>query len=121
MSYADVGRVRRRGGEVTGQQVGHLRSGRISHGGAHPPSAPVAGDPRGAHHPGHPLVVDPLGIGGAVVELSGDPRRTVGVVLGVHRPDTRLQILVSGGFGGPGIGGGQPGVERPTRDLNDLA
>ena len=61
-----------------------------------PPAAPVAGDPVAAHHPGHPLVVDPLAVGHTVVELGGDPRRPVGVVLVVHHPDPLGQCLVSG-------------------------
>ena len=66
------------------QQVGHLLVRRVGHGGLDPSPTAVAGDPRGAHHPGHPLVVDPFRIGDAVAELGGDPRRTVGAVLGVH-------------------------------------
>src|SRR6185312_6482760 len=63
----------------------------------------------------------PLGHGGTVVELSGDPRCTTSGVLVVHHPNPGLQLLVSGLFGRPGVGGVVPGVERRTGDLYDLA
>src|SRR6185503_2335699 len=39
----------------------------------------------------------------------------------MHSADTRRERIISGGFGGPGVDGGQPGIERRTRDLNDRA
>jgi hypothetical protein len=49
---ADVALVRRGGGEVPLQQVGHLVIGRFGDRGADPAAAPVAGDAVLAHHPG---------------------------------------------------------------------
>jgi len=112
MSYADVLDVDHRRREVPLQQIGHLLGGRIRHGGLDAAFSPVPGDPGTAHHPRDPLVVDPLIVGHTVVELGGDPRRPVGVVLVVHRADTVGQRLISSGLRGAGIGAGQPRVER---------
>src|SRR4051794_38875382 len=59
--------------------------------------------------------------GGAVVELGGHPRRPVGPVDGVHRPDPPGQLGVGGGPGGAHRGAGLPGVERGPGDLHGLA
>src|ERR1700741_1045364 len=118
---ADVLGVRRFGGEVTAQQVGDLLAGRIRCRGLHPASAPVAGNPRRAHHTRDPLVVDPISVGRTVVELSGDPRRPVGVVLVVHHTDPLDELLVSSSADLPALCSGTPGVERRTRDLHNGA
>jgi hypothetical protein len=53
---------------------------------ADPSAQPHAGDAVLLHHPGDALVADPVLLCGAVVELGGDPRRPVGLVLLVHDP-----------------------------------
>ena len=66
-------------------------------------------------------MVDPPPGRHAVVELRGDPRRPQRTILGVDRADTLRQVGVrrlAGGAGGLGI---QPGIERGTGDLDDLA
>jgi hypothetical protein len=56
----DVALIRRLGGEVPLEQVGHRLIRGLGHGGADLALLDVAADTGHAHHPRDPLVVDPL-------------------------------------------------------------
>src|SRR5690606_19853903 len=120
-NVADVDTVRCRGGEVPLEQVGHLLVRRFWDGGRDPSSTAVADNAVLTHHPGHPLVVDPLVHGDAIVEFCGDPGCSVGVVLGMDRPDSFGQLRVGRGASGPVRLGGLPGVVGRTLELDELA